>query len=407
MNDEQSKSLIDSISATSGRNNWSGLVEGRDFMEDNPSISSIRGDSVSATIADYNRKHAKERYKSTSISQNDSISKVSVGQQAIASSSRSAVIGNVSPQNNDDLSVNINYYLARSSSIVLPADGDSSEQQLINKLNYESNPGSGDIGSALSHTNVDAEDVSEIIEECTNNPTNSGSNVSKNNSTRKQTPSQQQSSNCQSSTPAKRTNTTHPKSHRRFHSKVRKSRSGQSHHHQGSHPNQRHRHQSSHHSDQVTALFEYDDLPQEASQVEPIIIKGNGNLTLFGLSNSFSSEFPTALVGRVSREEFDKTISKINALLRDQQSLSAKLLLFGGLFCCCSLGFSLVWPSIILKKRSKAKLEKLIASENNRLYSKLGLNWKLAEQRCYGNQTFIEYVLKIEFNPKLDLYQPD
>lgn len=30
--------------------------------------------------------------------------------------------------------------------------------------------------------------------------------------------------------------------------------------------------------------------------VEPIIIRGNGNMTLFGLSNTFSTEFPNCLI---------------------------------------------------------------------------------------------------------------
>lgn len=162
-------------------------------------------------------------------------------------------------------------------------------------------------------------------------------------------------------------------------------------------------------SSTIDHALEIDDLPPESSlyQTEPIILRGNGNLTLFGLSNSFSSEFPSALIGRISKEEFDHTMRRINLLLRDQQSLSAKLLFFGGLCCCCSLGFSLVWPSIALKKRSKMSVEKFLASENSRLYSKLGLNLRLAEQRCYSNHAFVEYVLMVEFTPKINLYLPD
>lgn len=149
------------------------------------------------------------------------------------------------------------------------------------------------------------------------------------------------------------------------------------------------------------------DLPVTNYQIEPIVIRGNGNLILFGLSNSFSSDFPSGLIGRVSREEFHSTMGQINELLRAQQSLSAKVLLFGTLCCCCSLGFSLIGPSISLRKRSKMSIEKFLASENARFYTKLGLNWRLAEQRCYSNHAFIEYVLLIEFTPKINLYQPD
>lgn len=158
-------------------------------------------------------------------------------------------------------------------------------------------------------------------------------------------------------------------------------------------------------------ISDLEDLAQDVVvsnyQVEPIVIKGNGNLVLFGLSNSFATEFPSGLIGRVSREEFNSTMSQINSLLRSQQSLSAKVLLFGSLCCCCSLGFSLIGPSIALRKRSKMSVEKFLANENARLYTKLGLNWRLAEQRCYSNHAFIEYVLLIEFTPKINLYQPD
>lgn len=153
-----------------------------------------------------------------------------------------------------------------------------------------------------------------------------------------------------------------------------------------------------------------DDYSQDMTtnyQVEPIVIRGNGNLLLFGLSNSFASDFPSALIGRVSREEFDRTMRHLNSLLRRQQSLSAKLLLFGSLCCCCSLGFSLVGPSIALRKRSKMSIEKFLANENHRLYYRLGLNWRLAEQRCFSNHAFIEYAILIEFTPKINLYQPD
>lgn len=153
-----------------------------------------------------------------------------------------------------------------------------------------------------------------------------------------------------------------------------------------------------------------DDLSQDVSanyQIEPIVIRGNGNLLLFGLSNSFSSDFPPALVGKVSKEEFNRTMKHLNLLLREQQSLSAKVLLFGSLCCCCSLGFSLIGPSIALRKRSKISVEKFLANENTRLYCKLGLNWRLAEHRCFSNHAFIEYVILIEFLPKMNLYQPD
>lgn len=317
------KSLIDSISAASGRQNWSS----KDMAEDDPSISSIKGDSISATIADYNRKHR--------LQTSDNQSRTSARLAAETSSK------------NDDLSVHINFYAAGCSTSGIANLGSASK--------------AGDFASVSSNANIDAFD---IIEE--------SSNVSSCEDISRQIASKS----------------------------IRQSRRKNSKRNSRSY----HRRQSS----SLEQALGIDDIPQEAVyQIEPIIIRGNGNLTLFGLSNSFNSEFPSALLGRVSKEEFGRTIRRINNLLRDQQSLSAKILLFGGIFCCCSLGFSLVWPSIALKKRSKISLEKLLASENNRLYSKLGLNWKLAEQRCYSNHAFVEYVLMIEFTPKINLYLPD
>lgn len=319
-----SRSLMDSISAASGRQNWNG----KDMVEDDPSISSLKGDSISATIADYQRKHRAQ----TSDSQSRTSNRLPIG-------------GESSPKT-DDLSSNINFYAASGSNSCAgphqgPATGGSQRP--------------GDFASVSSNNaNVDAFD---IIEE--------SSAVSLCDDLGPLTSNNQQNK----------------------HHNVKK-------------------HRSRHLLEQA---FEIDDLPQDASvyQIEPIILRGNGNLTLFGLSNSFSNEFPSALIGRVSKEEFNRTMRRVNSLLRDQQSLSARLLLFGSLCCCCSLGFSVVWPSIALKRRSKTSLEKFLTSENNRLYAKLGLNWKLAEQRCYSNQAFVEYVLKIEFLPKINLYLPD
>lgn len=322
------KSLIDSISAASMRQNWST----KEMAEDEPSMSSIKGDSVSATIADYNRKH---RTKSGSGDRAQVKMATNLGSESLA--------------RNDDSSVNINFYAAGGST-----------SGIVN-TSLSSKP--GDFASVSTNTNVDAFDV---IEE--SNRISSSEDI---------TPK----------VPRKR------KGHRKHH------------HRRHHHHNQQHRRPSS----SLEQALDIVDLQPEpvVYQIEPIIIRGNGNLTLFGLSNSFNPEFPSALIGRVSKEEFELTMRRINSLLRDQQSLSAKLLVLGGLFCCCSFGFSLLWPSIALKKRSKASLEKLLAGENSRLYTKLGLNWKLAEQRCYSNHAFIEYVLMIEFTPKINIYLPD
>ena len=100
-------------------------------------------------------------------------------------------------------------------------------------------------------------------------------------------------------------------------------------------------------------------LPELCQTMEPIVIRGNGNITLFGLSNGFTDSFPSSLLGRVSREEFESTVHRINSLLRAQHSTNAKLLILGCLCCCCSLGCSLLWPTLALSKRTKNSLEKV------------------------------------------------
>lgn len=338
LNDDR-KSTIDSISATSGKQNWS--IKG--VADDDPSISSFKGDSVSATIANFNRKHRAQTVDSQS-----------------RHSTRNEIGDEPSSPRTDDLSSNVNFYAAGGSLVGMTSVRASSSRP-------------GDFASISSNVNTDSFDV---IEESSN--LSSSEDVCRNDS----------------------------RSHKSNRNKS-KSSSQKSKHHQS---RQRHRKTSS--TRQSTNLYqtlEVDDLPQNVAeyQIEPIILRGNGNLTLFGLSNSFSSDFPSALIGKVSKEEFRNTMAKVNSLLRDQQSLSAKLLLFGALCCCCSFGISLVWPSVALKKRSKTSIQKFLASENSRLYSKLGMNWRLAEQRCLSNHAFVEYVLMIEFTPKMNLYQPD
>jgi len=59
---------------------------------------------------------------------------------------------------------------------------------------------------------------------------------------------------------------------------------------------------------------------------DPIIIRGAGNVTVFGLSNRFDTEFPSSLAGRVAPEEFKATIGRINAVLRKTLPASMQLL---------------------------------------------------------------------------------
>lgn len=51
-------------------------------------------------------------------------------------------------------------------------------------------------------------------------------------------------------------------------------------------------------------------------------------------------------------------------------------------------------------------INKLLDWENQHLYNKLGLRWRLNKQQC-DNNSMLEYVLLIEFLPKIAIYRPD
>ncbi|KMR05363.1 cysteine-rich hydrophobic domain 2 [Lasius niger] len=84
---------------------------------------------------------------------------------------------------------------------------------------------------------------------------------------------------------------------------------------------------------------------------EPIVIRGAGNMTVFGLSNRFESEFPNGLISRVAPEEFKATVMRINSVLKKTLPVNVKWLFCGCVCCCCTLGCSL-WPVICLSKRN-------------------------------------------------------
>ncbi|XP_056646048.1 cysteine-rich hydrophobic domain-containing protein 2 [Diorhabda sublineata] len=138
---------------------------------------------------------------------------------------------------------------------------------------------------------------------------------------------------------------------------------------------------------------------------DPVVIRGAGNMTVFGLSNRFSTEFPSGLVSRVAPEEFKETVLRINAILKKTLPINVKWLFCGCLCCCCTLGCSL-WPVICLSKRTQHSLNKLLEWENNYLYNKLGLHWRLSKQHC-DSSSMMEYVIVIEFVPKIPIYRPD
>ncbi|GFU92624.1 cysteine-rich hydrophobic domain-containing protein 2 [Trichonephila clavipes] len=139
--------------------------------------------------------------------------------------------------------------------------------------------------------------------------------------------------------------------------------------------------------------------------IEPVVIRGAGNMTVFGLSNKFDTKFPSALTGRVALEEYKATINRVNSVLRKTLPVNVKWLFCGCLCCCCTLGCSL-WPVVCLSRRTRHSIEKVLEWENNHLYQKLGLRWKLNKQACETN-SMMEYVLLIEFIPKIPIHRPD
>lgn len=125
----------------------------------------------------------------------------------------------------------------------------------------------------------------------------------------------------------------------------------------------------------------------------------------FGLSNKFDTEFPSVLTGKVAPEEFKTSISRVNTCLRKNLPVNVKWLICGCLCCCCTLGCSL-WPVVCLNKRTRRSIQKLLEWENNRLYHKLGLHWKLSKRKC-ETSNMMEYVILIEFLPKYPIFRPD
>ncbi|XP_053436476.1 cysteine-rich hydrophobic domain-containing protein 1 isoform X2 [Nycticebus coucang] len=90
---------------------------------------------------------------------------------------------------------------------------------------------------------------------------------------------------------------------------------------------------------------------------DPVLVRGAGHITVFGLSNKFDTEFPSVLTGKVAPEEFKTSIGHVNACLRKSLPVNVKWLLCGCLCCCCTLGCSL-WPVICLNKRGEITVRK-------------------------------------------------
>ncbi|XP_064404980.1 cysteine-rich hydrophobic domain-containing protein 2-like [Halichondria panicea] len=138
---------------------------------------------------------------------------------------------------------------------------------------------------------------------------------------------------------------------------------------------------------------------------DPVVLRGVGGTTLFGLNNKFDELYPSTLTGRLAPEEFRTTVGGVNAILSKSIPFNLKWLMCGCLCCCCTLGLSL-GPVFFLSKRTKSQIVKFLESENWRLYSKLNLNWRLHREQC-ENSNLRQFIILIEFVPKLSIYAPD
>uniref|UniRef100_A0AC34FEL3 Golgin subfamily A member 7/ERF4 domain-containing protein n=1 Tax=Panagrolaimus sp. ES5 TaxID=591445 RepID=A0AC34FEL3_9BILA len=154
--------------------------------------------------------------------------------------------------------------------------------------------------------------------------------------------------------------------------------------------------------DDIDALPSY----QPYNKIEPIVIRGTGQFTIFGLSSRFDNDFPAMLTGKLAPEEFEETVNRINYVLQRTMHGRGRWLLCGLVFCCCTFGCSLI-PMICLNSRAISAIEKTLDYENQQLYNKLGLHWKLSRQQIENAGALVEYVLLLETLPRMPLNMPD
>jgi hypothetical protein len=149
----------------------------------------------------------------------------------------------------------------------------------------------------------------------------------------------------------------------------------------------------------------YSTVLQNFIPAEPILIQGNGHVTLFGLNNHFSPTIPNRLRTRVAPEEYELTMLLVNKVLRRNFINNLIWFFCGCISLCCTLGCSMC-PVIYFNKRTIRSLHKTLKSENNRLYNKLGLNLSLHKHH-FGTFNLVEYVIVINFLQKPEIYVPD
>ncbi|CAL8236827.1 unnamed protein product [Arctogadus glacialis] len=69
-------------------------------------------------------------------------------------------------------------------------------------------------------------------------------------------------------------------------------------------------------------------------------------------------------------------------------------------------GVSSRLPGDLASPQTRRSIEKLLEWENGRLYHKLCLHWRLSKRKCESNN-MMEYVILIEFLPKIPIFRPD
>ncbi|KAF4791704.1 Cysteine-rich hydrophobic domain-containing protein 2 [Turdus rufiventris] len=113
---------------------------------------------------------------------------------------------------------------------------------------------------------------------------------------------------------------------------------------------------------------------------DPVVVRGSGHVTVFGLSNKFEAEFPSSLTGKCQKKY------KGFQLLGSENSLKLRREVLCGNLVKQQLG--VVWDKVKRKviTNTRRSIEKLLEWENNRLYHK---------------------VILIEFLPKTPIFRPD
>lgn len=152
-------------------------------------------------------------------------------------------------------------------------------------------------------------------------------------------------------------------------------------------------------------LFERQKFLKMLLEGDPIVIRPDGNITLFGLTNHFSTDMPSKLLSIIAPDEYKYTIKKLNKVLYRRVSMNFKIFLLSCVCCCCTGGLSLC-PSLIMSNHTREKVRIILEKENERIYNKLGMHWTFSKY-TYGSLPMVEYVILIHFLNCEKIHTPD